>query len=57
MKSMKPLKGEAIYDSYMLLCNMSFEEWVETNRQQLLASLANLVKNRYFEGKFDIEPP
>lgn len=52
----KPIKGESIYDSYLLMCEFDFDEWVKNRRQSLLAQIADLVENKAFYGKFDIEP-
>ena len=51
----KPLGGQSIYDSYLYEANVDFEDWVTVNKERLLASLATLVEDKVFYGKFDIE--
>lgn len=56
MQNKKPITGVAIYDTYMLMCECDFDEWVKIRRQSLLAQTADLVENKEFYGKFDVEP-
>lgn len=55
INSSKPLGGQSIYDSYLYEVGVDFENWVEVNKERLLASIANLVEDKVFYGKFDIE--